>query len=89
MKRIGYSVLFLLAGVLFPVLIWVGLGVAVRQWLRERMLQREPGRTIGEILAAAGLPIQWETTGDKPLAAAVFVKCPVSEIQELLARAGL
>ncbi|MBA7628765.1 hypothetical protein ES703_36260 [subsurface metagenome] len=89
MKRVAYAVLFLLAGVLFPILIWVGLGVAMSQWVRERRLEREPGRTVGEILVAAGFPIQWAATADEPVAAAVFLKRPMSEIQELLARAGL
>ncbi len=89
MRRVAWAALGLLTGIFFPLLIWVGLGVAVRHWMREMVLQREPGRPVAEILAAAGLPIQWETTGDKSLAAAVFVKCPVSEIHELLARVGL
>ena len=61
-----------------------------RVFARQRKaIRREPGRTVAEILAAAGLPIQWQTTGDKSLAAAVFAKRPMSEIQELLARAEL
>lgn len=62
MKRVAYAALFFLAGILFPILIWVGLGVAMSQWA---------------------------ATADKPVAAAVFLKRPMSEIQELLVRAGL
>ena len=57
MKRIAYAALFFLVGILFPLLIWVALGVALYQWSRETALRRLP--TVGEILAAAGLPIQW------------------------------
>ena len=89
MKRVRYGVLFLLVGVFMPILIWVGLGVAVRQWMRERMLQREPGRTVGVILAAAGLSVQWAAAEDRALEAAVFLKRPMPEIRGLLTRAGL
>lgn len=88
MKRVAWAALGLLTGIFFPLLIWVGLGVAVRQWIRERMLQREPGRTIAEILAAAELPVQWAAE-DRTPEAAVFLKRPMLEIQGLLARAGL
>lgn len=89
LRRVAWAALGLLTGIIFPLLIWAGLGVAVREWMRDRMLQRRPRRTVAQILAAAGLSIQWEATGDKSLAAAAFVKLPVSEIQELLTRASL
>lgn len=88
MKRVAWAALGLLTGIFFPLLIWVGLGVAVKQWMQERKLQREPGRAIAEILAAAGLPVQWAVE-DSALDAAVFLKRPMPEIQGLLARAGL
>lgn len=88
MRRFASAVLALLAGIFFPILIWVGFGVAVKQWVQERTFGREPVRTVGDILAAAGLKIQWETPGARS-AAAVFAKPPMSEIRELLARTGL
>ncbi len=89
LTRVSYAVLFFLVGIFMPVLIWVGLGVSVNQWVRQSILRQEPARTVGEILAAAGLMIQWEGTGGEAMAAPVFVRQPMSEIRELLARAGL
>ena len=86
---VGKVILALLGGILFPILIWVALGVALNQKLRERKLQRAPAPTIGEILAAAGLAIQEEATIESPVAARTFMQQPVSEIHKLLARAGL
>ena len=86
-KRTAYVALFFLVGIFFPLFIWVALGVALYQWSREMALRRL--RTIDEILAAAGLPIQWAATGDNSLAPAMFPKRPASEMRELLARAGL
>jgi len=87
MKRTPYVALFFLVGIFFPLLIWVALGVALYQWSREMALRRL--RTVGEILATAGLPIQWAATGDDSPATAMFPKRPVAEMRELLARAGL
>lgn len=89
MRRTGYGLLFFLVGIFFPILIWVGLGVVVQQWVRERMLKRHPAPTVGEILAAPGLVVQWKASGTESLAVAVFGKQPMSEIRELLQRAGL
>ena len=89
MRGVLSVVLALLAGVLFPVLIWVGLVVAVNQLVRERIPQRKLAPAIDDILAAAGLAIQWEPLEGRPVAAAVFAKQPMSEIHGLLARAGL
>ena len=86
MKGIGYAVLFLLASSLFPVLIWVGIGVAAKHWIQEKMLERQPGRTVGKILASAGLRVE---SGAELLASALFVKQPMSEIRKLLARAEI
>ncbi len=88
-RRAAYSLLALLTGVFFPLLIWIGLGVAVYQRLCERISQREPARTLGEILAAAGLEIQWEFSEGRSPAVPVFTKRRMSEIRELLTRAGL
>ncbi len=88
-RRVAAAALALLTGTIFPILIWVGFGAAVSHWIRERRLQREPSRTVAEILAAAGLSTPWENSKAAPLAVPVFVKCPMSEIQELLTRVGL
>ncbi len=89
MRKVASILLALLAGVLFPILIWIGFGVAVYQRLCERSFQREPARTLGEILAAAGLEIQWEFSEGRSPAVPVFTKRRMSEIRELLTRAGL
>jgi len=88
MKRSVYAVLFFLTGVFMPVLIWVGFFVAIKQWARERVPRRKAERTIGEILSAARLTIQW-APGGKQLALTVFGRRPMSEIEELLARTKL
>jgi len=85
----GKVILALLGGVLMPILIWVALGVAVSERVRERRLQRKPAPTIGEVLAAAGLTIQGEATTGEAVAAKVFMQQPVPEISKLLAKAGL
>ena len=56
MKRIaqgtGKVALAILVGVLMPVLIWVALGVAVNQKMRQPAAQKKTA-TIGDILAQA------------------------------------
>ena len=52
-RSIGKTILALLACMFMPILIWVALGVAVNQKLREKRPKRVPTPTIGEILAAA------------------------------------
>lgn len=54
-----------------------------------RKTQREPDRTIGEVLAAAGLTLETETATDKTLAARKFMQLPVPEVDKVLARVGL
>lgn len=81
--------LALLAGIFSPVLIWVSLSVALRHRIREWRLQQVSARTVGEILAAAKLTIQWETPEGESEVAAIFVKQPVSEIRQILVRVGL
>lgn len=49
----GKVMLAILAGALMPILIWVALGVAVYQVMRQRQVQRKPVPTIGQILAGA------------------------------------
>ena len=51
MKRVAYAALFLLAGILFPVLIWVGLFVAIHQPLVRA------ARRIGSVVLALLLSI--------------------------------
>jgi hypothetical protein len=53
----GKVILALLTGILMPILIWVALGVAINQKLREKKLKQTSAPTIGEILTKAGLTI--------------------------------
>lgn len=85
----GKVSLAVLGGVLMPIMIWVALGVALSQRVRERRARRKPAPTIGEILATAGLTMQAETSGNEAMAAKVFMQQPASEIGKLLAKAGL
>ena len=85
--RIKHALLFFLVGATFPILIWYALGVALYQWLGEKT--RREIRTVDEILANAGLSIQWATPGREVMAREYFTKRPMSEMQELLTRAGL
>ena len=55
MRGTGKVMLAVLAGVLMPVLIWIALGVAMNQKLRQRSVERKPA-TIGEILTEARRP---------------------------------
>ncbi len=85
----GKVMLALLGGILMPILIWVAFGVAISQKARERIPQRKPAPTIGEILAATGLTIEGETAAGKPVAARVFRAQSASQINKILAKAGL
>ncbi len=49
--------LALMGGILFPILIWIALGVALNQIIRSRKKVKIPMKTIKEILAAANLSI--------------------------------
>ena len=86
MKKAGYAGLFLIVGVLFPILIWVGLVVAAIEWRRQTALEKQPSRPISEILASAGIQV---TSGDRSLATAMFVRRPQPEIWDMLRRAGI
>ena len=88
-RSVGKVSLILLGVVLMPILISVGLGVTIGQKVQGRKLQRKTAPTIGEILAAAGLTIQEEATGDEAVAAKTFRQQPISELHQLIARAGL
>ena len=88
-RGIGKVILALLAGILMPILIWVALGVAVNQKIRQRQLRRAPAPTIGEILTKAGLTLQEKPTTGTLVAAKTFMQQPVTEVHQLLARAGL
>ncbi len=50
---VGKVILVLVGGMLFPVLIWVALGVALNQKLRAGRAQGPTAPTIGEILGTA------------------------------------
>ncbi len=85
----GKVMLALLGGILMPILIWVAFGVAISQKVRDRIPQRKPAPTIGEVLVAAGLIIEGETAAGKPVAARVFRAQSASQINKILAKAGL
>jgi len=85
----GKVILILLGVILMPILISVGLGMTIGQRVQRRGLPRKPAPTIGEILAAAGLTIHDEASGDEAIAAKTFRQQPVSELNQLIARAGL
>jgi len=82
-RGVGKVILALLGGVLMPILIWVALGVAVYQRVHEKRVQREPAPTIGEILAAAGLTVQQETTTGKAVAAVAMLLIHTSLLKGL------
>ncbi|MFC1956215.1 hypothetical protein ACFLWZ_06860 [Chloroflexota bacterium] len=75
------------AAIFYPLLFRIGFGGNLNGWVRERELKRP--HTVSEILACAGLMIHWESPETESLATAMFMKQPMSEIRELLARAGL
>lgn len=88
-KRFGAVLLALLASVSAPILIWVGVGVAAAQRIRERRLELKPFRTIEELLTAAGLRVRSELLEGVAPVELVLARQPLSDIQELIARAGL
>ena len=88
-KSAGKVMLALLGGILMPILIWVALGVAISHKMHERAPQRRPAPTIGEILTAAGLKLEGETTTGEPVMAKVFMQQPAPELNKLMAKAGL
>ncbi len=88
-KGAGKVMLAVLGGILMPILIWIALGVAISHKIRERVPQRKPAPTIGEILTAAGLTIEGGTATGEPVVAKVFMQQPASELNKLLAKAGL
>jgi len=88
-RGVGKVFLILLGVILMPILISVGLGMTIGQRVQGKKLQQKPAPTIGEILAAAGLTIHDEATGDEAVAAKTFRQQPISELHQLIARAGL
>ncbi len=88
-KGVGKVILALVGGALMPIWIWVAFGVAMNQKLHQRGAQREPAPTIGEILAAAGLSIQGEATTVRTTESKVLAQQSLSEVRELVAKAGL
>jgi hypothetical protein len=85
----GKVFLILLGVILMPILISVGLGMTIGQRVQRRELPREPAPTIGEILAAAGLTIHDEATGDKAIATKTFRRQSIPELNQFIAKAGL
>jgi hypothetical protein len=49
-KGTGKVILALLTGIFMPILLWIGLGVALNQKLRAKKQVTETAPTIGEIL---------------------------------------
>ena len=49
-KGTGKVILALLTGIFMPILLWIGLGVAINQKLRVKKHVTETAPTIGEIL---------------------------------------
>jgi hypothetical protein len=49
-KGTGKLILALLTGIFMPILLWIGLGVALNQKLRVKKQVTETAPTIGEIL---------------------------------------
>ena len=88
-RGVGKVFLILLGVILMPILISVGLGMTIGQRVQGKKLRQKPAPTIGEILAAAGLTIHDEATGDEAVAAKTFRQQPISELHQLIARAGL
>ena len=52
-KGTGKVVLALLTGIFMPILLWIGLGVALNQKLRAKKQVTETAPTIGDILDGA------------------------------------
>ena len=91
LKRVANALLALVAGILFPLIIWIMLAVSLRELFQEWMLRHAPARTIGDLLKAAGLSIDWQAT-EAPMpvmVTCIFPLLSVSEVRQLLARAGL
>ncbi len=84
---VGKVMLALLGGVLMPILLWVALGAAITQKIRERRARRVLPPSIGEILKDAGLNIR-EYVVDKEETSPAFTQQPVPDVDELLHRNG-
>ncbi len=54
-RGIGKVILALLAVALMPILVWVALGAALNERLREKNLQRAPATTAGGTMTNLGL----------------------------------
>jgi hypothetical protein len=52
-KGTGKVIMAILTGIFMPILLWVGLGMALNKKLREKQQVPEKARTIGEILDGA------------------------------------
>lgn len=88
-KRVGAMALAFSAGILAPVLVWVGLIVAVKEHVQVWRLHRAPGRTVSEILADAGLTLEWKTAAQPAPVMGLILPVSMSSIHKLLSVAGL
>jgi hypothetical protein len=52
-KGTGKVILAILTGIFMPILLWIGLGVALNQKMRAKKRVTETAPTIGEILDGA------------------------------------
>ena len=57
-KGIGKVVIAILTGIMMPILLWVGLGVALNQKLRAKKHVTETAPTIGEILNKTKITVE-------------------------------
>jgi hypothetical protein len=88
-RRLAAVAAALFAAVAAPVLIWVGLLVAVKEHVQVWRLHRAPGRTISEILADAGLTIEWKTASEPAPVMGMIMPVSMTTIHRLLELAGL
>lgn len=56
-KGFGKVMLAILTAVLMPILIWVGLGVAINRKMQEKRVREAAAPTIGEALGKAKITI--------------------------------
>lgn len=89
LRRAGAVALALLAGILAPLIIWVALAIAVKEQFQVWRLRRAPARTVDDVLMAAGLTLNRTAIAEPIPLMAAFPVLPVSQVTNLLARAGL
>ena len=54
----GKFILALFMGIFSPILLWIGLGMALNKKLREKQQVPEKARTIGEVLDGAQIELE-------------------------------